>query len=363
MSDTAGTVGWFEDLIGHAYAAGASDVHLVPDVTARMRVDGRLVVAPPGEEPVPPARLEALARELFGPDALARLRTEGLVTRSIRVDLRPKGERWRGEDTGLVSGRVTLASSCGRPTLGFRFAVGGANELTPERLRLPPVVVETLLASDHGLILVAGGHESGKTTTLMSLAGWLVGHRPLHLCTVETPLAWLLRPTGPGLIQQREVGTDVPDVRTGIAAAMGQDLDALVVTEVPDLESLMALLHAAETGHLVLAQVHARSPAEALERLIEAAPDGLDATVRRSLAETLRGVIWQRLLPRQPRGRVAAYEVLVPDQAYLAGLEAGTAPGQLRPGSGSVGLSEQLHALEREGLVSAAAAAEARAAR
>ena len=357
---------WFERLLQEAYSAGAADVHLVPEATPRLRIDGRLE---PRGDPVPADRLEALARELFGEAGLARQRQEGFATRSLRLDLRGRieGPGTRGDaplsrpaGSGGLFGRATLASTCGRFSISFRMGVGlGAGTLPLEALRLPSVVLDELLAHDHGLILVAGSHESGKTTTLLALTRWIVDHQPVHVCTVEDPLVQLLAP-GVALLQQREVGTDVPDVRTGIAAALGQDLDVLVVNEVPDLESLMGLLHAAETGHLVLAQVHARSPGEALERLIEAAPEGLETSVRRSLAETLRGVIWQRLLPRQPRGRVAAHEVLVADEALRATLLGGGRLADPRGAPSSVSLGSQLEALEREGLIAPEVAAEAR---
>jgi twitching motility protein PilT len=162
-------------------------------------------------------------------------------------------------------------------------------------------------------------------------------------------------------LQQREVGADVPDVAAGIAAALDQDLDVLMVGELPDLESLSACLHAAETGHLVLVQVHADDPWDAIARLVEAAPESMQGLVRRTLAATLLGVTSQRLVPATDRGRRAAVGVLVPDDALRAALAAGGSVAGLAGGPESRSVRDAVADLEGRGAIGAEAAAEARA--
>lgn len=323
---------------------GGSDLHVVAGETPRIRVDGRLVAR---GEPLSQAEVEALALELFGERGLARQREEGTARRTIEL----RGVQCRA--------RVTLGSSCGSYTLGARLLTEGV-VVSLEALRLPAVVAAELLTRPSGLLVVAGPHGSGKTTTLWACVQWMLDHEPVHVCTVEDAVERRLSSAGPGLIQQREVGTDVPDVASGIAAAMDQDLDVLVVTELRLLDALSAVLHAAETGHRVLVQVQASSARDAVERLVEAVPDSLQASVRRTLSESLVGVVWQRLLPRLPKGRVAAYEVLVPDDRVRAALQAGQPLHDLPGAPSSVRFEDDLRALEREGLATPEAVARAR---
>ncbi|MGE0708009.1 MAG: ATPase, T2SS/T4P/T4SS family [Planctomycetota bacterium] len=331
----------FDALVLAAHAAGASDLHLVPGERPRQRLASGLV---PVGEVLDAAALEAMASDFFGEQRVARQAREGSVQRPFQL--------------GEARGVATLASTRGQHSIAVRFQRGPA-ALSLEVVRAPDVVREWLGAS-HGLIVVAGPHGSGKTTTLYAMTEWLIEHRELHLCTVEDPLAYELR-SKRALVQQREVGVDVPSAAAGIEAAMGQDLDALVVTALPDLEALGAALHAAATGHLVLLQVHASSAADALERMIEATPESMQAHVRRGLAETLIGVLWQRLVPKAAGGRVAAYEVLTPGEGLRAALLSGGRLDALPRAEGSRALRDDLDALERAGTISPEAAAEVRA--
>jgi Tfp pilus assembly pilus retraction ATPase PilT len=113
------------------------------------------------------------------------------------------------------------------------------------------------------------------------------------------------------MIQQREVGLDGPTPAALIEAAMHQDLDVLMIGDIEDFETLALVLRAAETGHLVLVQVHARDAAEAVQRFIEAAPESMQGQVRRQLSECLRGVVVQRLARKvDGKTRVAVCDVL-----------------------------------------------------
>ena len=332
----------FDSLVQMAHAAGASDLHLVPHEPPRLRIEGRLKTL--NATPLSPAELEAMARAHFGEARLARQAREGSVQRPFRAE-------------GGVQGRSTLSSTRGDYSISLRFQ-RGPTSFSLELIRAPELLPEWLAAS-HGLIVVAGPHGSGKTTTLYAMAEWLNEHRELHLCTVEDPLSYELA-SKRALVQQREVGVDVPSVAAGVAAALGQDLDALVVAALPDLEALSAVLHAAETGHLVLVQVHANSAEEALERIVEATPSSMHPMVRRSLSEALVGVVAQRLVPKVAGGRVAVYETLVPGEALRGALLGGASRGLPR-GAGSSSFSEDLERLVAAGAISAEAAGELRA--
>ena len=254
---------------------------------------------------------------------------------------------------------MILSMTRGSYSLAVRFNFGPL-ELSLERIRTPEVV-EGWLGASHGLIVVAGPHGSGKTTTLHAMTEWLNANRSVHLCTVEDPLSYEIV-SKQALVQQREVGVDVPSTAAGVAAALASDLDVLVVTALADLEALSAVLHAAETGHLVLVQVHANSTDEALERIVEATPPSMHAMVRRALSETLRGVICQRLVRKvDGRGRVAAYETLVPDERLQATLVSGGRLSGLPRGAASLSMSDDLATLVETRLIALDDADEVRA--
>lgn len=321
--------GWIEDAI----VRRASCLHLLSGDVPRVRTESALEAL--DDAPLADEEMEEIARALFGERGLERQRTEGRAVRTTRFG-----------DRHLV--RAALASTRGRYSLAL--ALRRAARLDLEGMGIPAVAT-TLASASHGLLVVSGPSGSGKTTTLYALAQWIVAHRPVHLITVEDPIEYELEP-GLALVQQREVGTDVPSVAAGIEAATEQDLDVLMLTQMQDLDSLSAALYAAQTGHLVLVQVHAALAADALTRIVEAAPTSLQPMVRRTLAETIVGVLSQRLLPKATgEGRVPACGVLVADDALRDAVVEGRDPAGLRGAEGSVTLLDEVRRLAEAGTV------------
>lgn len=162
----------------------------------------------------------------------------------------------------------------------------------------------------NGIVVVAGPHGSGKTTTLYAMVNHINLTRALHICTAEKPRHYVF-PRAKALVQQREVGLDGHSHAELIQAAMQQDCNVVMVGDVEDFDTLAACLHTAETGHLVIFQFHSNSAEEAVQRLLEAAPPGMEAFNRRRLHATLRGVVMQRLITKKDgRTRVAVCEVI-----------------------------------------------------
>ncbi|MBI5093898.1 MAG: Flp pilus assembly complex ATPase component TadA [Candidatus Hydrogenedentes bacterium] len=285
-----------ERLVRTALDADASDLHLIPGDPPTLRLRGKLERM--DLEEVSAERTRELAAGLIGEENLARIGLElGEFQRSCG---RP----------GEFNLSVAVARSrCGY-TLAFRVmppTIYGVKEMA-----LPEAVVDAGFAA-HGLIVFAGLTGSGKTTAMYGLLDHINAHLARHICTVESPAHLHVTPKM-ALIQQREVGQDVPTRLAGIQAAMAQDLDVLMVGEVTTVEELQACMTVAETGHLVLTQIHADSPEGTVYRILEVFPDELRPTARKTLAATLRAVCAQRLLPRADgHGRVAAYGVLIPD--------------------------------------------------
>jgi twitching motility protein PilT len=191
---------------------------------------------------------------------------------------------------------------------GYGLAARLIRERVPtlESLGLPPelgVVVE----HRDGLVLVCGSTGSGKSSTLAALVDLVDQRRAAHIITLEDPIEYRFTPRR-SLIHQRELGVHIPSFAVGLRAALREAPDVILLGEMRDQETIATALTAAETGHLVLATLHAPNAAGAIDRIIDAFPDQQQRQVRWQLAGVLRNVITQYLLPRRDGGRAPAIE-------------------------------------------------------
>ncbi len=169
-----------------------------------------------------------------------------------------------------------------------------------------------------GLVLFCGPTGSGKSTSLAAIVAHLDATRAAHIVTLEDPIEYRFRARH-GLIHQREIGTHCDSFATGLRAALREAPDVILLGELRDQATIAAALTAAETGHLVLATLHAPNAAVAVDRIIDAFPEAQARAVRHQLAAVLRTVVTQYLLPRRNGGRVAAIEY-VPVNAAIANI-------------------------------------------
>ena len=181
--------------------------------------------------------------------------------------------------------------------------------LTFEQLGLPPVIPE-LLARPNGLILVTGPTGSGKTTTLASMINHLNDTVDHHIITLEDPIEYY-HENKKCTINQRAVGLDVRTFPLALRAALRQDPDVILVGEMRDLETIEAAITAAETGHVVFGTLHTRGAQGTIDRIIDVFPTTQQAQIRTQLSTSIIGILSQALLPKKPKGVVAAYELLV----------------------------------------------------
>jgi twitching motility protein PilT len=181
---------------------------------------------------------------------------------------------------------------------------------TVAELNLPPVIQKIAMES-RGLVLVTGATGSGKSTTLASIIDYINTQRTLHIITVEDPIEFLHRDKK-SIINQREIGSDTENFPTALKYALRQDPDVILVGEMRDLETVETAMHAAETGHLVLATLHTIDAPESINRIISVFPPHQHRQIRAQLSGVLRAVISQRLVPRADgKGRVPAVEVMI----------------------------------------------------
>lgn len=171
--------------------------------------------------------------------------------------------------------------------------------------------MESLAAKERGLILVTGPTGSGKSTTLAALIDHINLHYAKNIITIEDPIEFLHKHKK-SLVVQREVGLDTDSFYTGLKYALRQDPDVIMVGEMRDRETVEAALMAAQTGHLVLSTLHTLDAWRTINRIIDFFPLHEHRQVRVLLAESLLGILSQRLLPKADgQGRVLALEILI----------------------------------------------------
>ncbi len=180
--------------------------------------------------------------------------------------------------------------------------------LTIDDLHLPEVFHQ-MPQEKNGLILVTGATGSGKSTTLAALIDRMNQTKAMHIVTLEDPMEFV-HPHKKATINQRELGSDFDTFANGLRAALRQAPKVILVGEMRDRETVEIALSAAETGHLVLSTLHTIDAGQTITRILGMFDKDEEKLVRIRLANTLRWIVSQRLLPRGDRGRVAALEIM-----------------------------------------------------
>ncbi len=182
--------------------------------------------------------------------------------------------------------------------------------LTFEQIGLPKMA-EELIRRPRGLFLVTGPTGSGKTTSLATMIDYINASFERHIITMEDPIEYY-HYHKKSIVNQREVGNDVPSFSEALRRALRQDPDCMLVGEMRDLETIEAAIRAAETGHLVFATLHTTGAAKTIDRIVDAFPVTQQNQIRVQISTSLIAILSQALLPRvDVKGMVAAYEFLV----------------------------------------------------
>jgi len=279
----------------------ASHLHLAVGQPAFLRVDGQLVAL---EETG--ALTEAGLREALASVAPSSLRE--LVLRQGRFDF-----------TSVAPSAIFhVRAQAGRGGLQVVVRCLPRDVPSPDSLGLPPELLPSL--AGQGLWVLCGGAGQGTSTSLAALAQGFLAQRASAVCSVESPIEYVLAP-GQGLVQQLEVGTHVDSYREALVQARGVDADLTVVGELEEPEAVAQAVALAGRGRLVVGALHARSAVDAVERLrgALAAQPGL----QQELAEVLRGVFVQTLVPNAAGGRSLAWELLLGTTPVREALRAG----------------------------------------
>src|SRR5919106_125480 len=271
---------------------GASDIHIVVGQPPVFRLHGRM---------------RKLETKVLEPDDTVALMKSIAPERSQR-ELQEKGSADFGFAFGeLARFRVSIFKQRGNVSMVLRQIPN--NMLTPQQLGLPEVCVKLVLRP-RGLFLVTGPTGSGKSTTLASLVNYINENVDHHIITIEDPIEFY-HENKKSTVNQREVGVDVPSFSEALRRALRQDPDVVLVGEMRDLATIEAAISAAETGHLVFGTLHTTGAQGTVNRIIDVFPTNQQEQIRAQLSTSIIAVLSQALLPRKPKGLVAAYEMLV----------------------------------------------------
>jgi twitching motility protein PilT len=277
----------------------ASDIHLTVNRPPTFRIDGKLVSLDDYPNLTPDDTYK-FGRELMADEKIFhQIDEQGHADFSLSLP-----------EVGRV--RVNVYLQRGSYAIAIRLIPMEVPDI--ESLGLPSVCKELPLKSS-GLILVTGPTGSGKSTSLAAMIQLINQTISGNIITLEDPIEYMHK-HGTCIINQREVGTDCPSFAQGLRAALRQDPDVILVGEMRDLDTIAIAMTAAETGHLVMATLHAATAIQTVERVIDVFPPHQQEQIRIQLANTLLGIISQQLIPRADgNGRVLAYEVLMANSA------------------------------------------------
>lgn len=284
----------FIAIVKKLMATGASDLHLVSGHKPMMRHRTALV----------PIEDEA---ELTPEDCMSVLEHMASETHRKTFDEHLDSD-FSFEIPGLTRFRVNAHMQRRSVAIAMRVI----NEKIPdlEKLNLPEVV-SRMTYLPRGLILVTGDTGSGKSTTLAAMIQIMNERYAKHIITIEDPIEYKLV-SAKCVIEQRELGDDVPSFASGLRHVLRQDPDIILVGEMRDLETTSAAITAAETGHLVLSTLHTVNASQTVERIVDMYPAEQQSQIRSMLANTLQAVISQTLLRRLDKpGMVPAVEIML----------------------------------------------------
>jgi twitching motility protein PilT len=271
----------------------ASDIHLVVGRPPVLRIDGRL---------------RSLETKVLGPDDTTAL-MKSITPERNQQELQEEG----GTDFGFAYGdsarfRVAIFRQKGNITVVLRLIP--TKIMSFEQIGLPKICA-ALCRRPRGLFLVTGPTGSGKTTTLATMIDYINQNFDRHIVTVEDPIEYYHNHRK-AIINQREVGIDVPSFAEALRRVLRQDPDVILVGELRDLETIEAAIRAAETGHLVFSTLHTTSAAGTVTRIIDVFPVNQQDQIRTQLSINLMAVLSQALCPLAVgKGRIAAYEFMV----------------------------------------------------
>ncbi|MYM92879.1 PilT/PilU family type 4a pilus ATPase [Duganella vulcania] len=317
----------------------ASDMFFAVNSPVHIKINGNLI--PINQQKLEPDNIHSLLSEIASPAQMEELVATNELNMGVSVP---------------NMGRFRLSAFRQRGTISAVFRFVPATIPVLADLQLPPVLAD-LIMEKRGLLLLVGSTGSGKSTTIASMLDHRNELRSGHILTLEDPIEYLFK-NKKSIVNQREIGSDAKDFHTALRNSMRQAPDCILIGEIRDKETMAAALAYAQSGHLVLATLHANNSYNALNRIISFYPIENRAALLQDLSSTVKAIVSQRLVRSINGGtRTAAVEVMV-NTRYISDLIEKGEIGQIKeameksmsPGSQSFELA--LLKLVQDGLIS-----------
>ena len=317
----------------------ASDMFFAVNSPVHIKINGNLI--PINQQKLEPDNIHSLLSEIASPAQMEELSATNELNMGVSVP---------------NLGRFRLSAFKQRGTISAVFRFVPATIPVLADLQLPPALAD-LIMEKRGLLLLVGSTGSGKSTTIASMLDHRNELRSGHILTLEDPIEYLFK-NKKSIVNQREIGSDAKDFYTALRNSMRQAPDCILIGEIRDKETMAAALAYAQSGHLVLATLHANNSYNALNRIISFYPIENRAALLQDLSSTVKAIVSQRLVRSINGGtRTAAVEVMV-NTRYISDLIEKGEIGQIKeameksmsPGSQSFELA--LLKLVQDGLIS-----------
>ena len=316
----------------------ASDMFFAVNSPVHLKINGNLI--PINQQKLEPDNILSMLAEICSLAQLDELETTNELNMGIPV-------------TNVGRFRLSAFRQRGSISAVFRFVPSNIPVL--RELGLPPVLDE-LIMEKRGLMLIVGATGSGKSTTIASMLDHRNELRSGHILTLEDPIEYLFK-NKRSIVNQREIGSDAKDFYTGLRNSMRQAPDCILIGEIRDKETMTAALAYAQSGHLVLATLHANNSYNALNRIIGFFPMENRVSLLQDLSSTLKAIVSQRLVRSKNGGtRTAAVEIMV-NTRHIADLVEKGEVGMIKEAidksmsPGSQSFEQALMALYKKGLI------------
>jgi twitching motility protein PilU len=284
---------FIHDLLRLMISRNGSDLFVTSEFPPAMKVDGKVTKV--SAQPLNGEHTRALARSIMSDKQLAEFER----TKECNFAIAPPG-----------IGRFRVNAFVQQGCVGMVMRVIPASLPTIDALGVPQVLKEVVMAK-RGLCIMAGATGSGKSTTLAAMVNWRNENSYGHIITIEDPVEFV-HPHKNCVVTQREVGLDTDNWEIALKNTLRQAPDVILMGEIRDKETMEHAVAFAETGHLCLATLHANSANQALDRIINFFPEERRAQLLMDLSLNLKGLISQRLVPKQDgKGRAAVVEILL----------------------------------------------------
>ena len=282
-----------QDLLRRVTEKKASDLFITAGFPPAIKVDGE--IRPQSERALTVEQSATLVRAIMND----RQTKEFDSSKECNFAIAPPG-----------IGRFRVSAFVQQAAVGCVIRLINAKIPTFEELELAPVLKEVVL-SKRGLVLLVGGTGSGKSTSLAAMIGYRNEKTRGHIVTIEDPVEYVHTHKG-CVITHREVGVDTDSWQAALKNTLRQAPDVILIGEIRDRETMEYGIQFSETGHLVLATLHANSSNQALDRIINFFPDERREQLLMDLSLNIRALISQRLIPRESgSGRIAAMEIML----------------------------------------------------